>query len=205
MRLSPLGRKDPTACADLGSSALLQSGAAGQAPGCWGPQRHSCCETGRPGCWWAAPRHSPQSRRPLCRPSPLGACDTRGPPTYLSWSLFFTQASELGHSLNESVLKPAQEKVTRRLPMPGPRLCVPRAQRGPVNPWHGGGPHRAEAPRGRAACPWEGVVGATRGGRTVRPERGSVAGPTPSGGGVTVGLQSPLTQLRQWARCFRPP
>ena len=53
---------------------------------------------------------------PPCQPMPWGTCCLGSSPDLP----LFAQASELGHSLNENVLKPAQEKVTWPLAPGGP-------------------------------------------------------------------------------------
>lgn len=76
----------------------------------------------------------------LCCSSSWGERVAQGLPTFLSWRLSFTQASELGHSLNENVLRPAQEKVTHcqcPLDARAGSSCVPSRPVGSAVPWVG--------------------------------------------------------------------
>lgn len=90
--------------------------------------RHSCCESvGYPVHRWLLVITAAR-RRLLCRPLSCAHVPA-GAPTFLSWCLSLVQASELGHSLSESVLRPAQEKVTCQRTAPGTQHCpqwVPR-------------------------------------------------------------------------------
>lgn len=64
---------------------------------------------------------------PLCRPVSWVTRCPSSPDLPL-----IKQASELGHSLNENVLKPAQEKVTPPtpgVPCPPPEALIPGEQR----------------------------------------------------------------------------